>query len=84
MILLNGPSFRKKHSTAKVYEQLLDDPTVYAVYIAVRHADHYRFAASALNNKKAVLCEKPATLNTAETRKLCSLSEKTRYFLWKH
>lgn len=57
--------FLKEHPDVKVYhdyEDLLNDENVDAVYLAMRHIDHYRWAKKALQHHKAVLCEKPATL----------------------
>ena len=57
--------FLKEHPDVKVYhdyEDLLNDENVDAVYLAMRHIDHYRWAKRALQHHKAVLCEKPATL----------------------
>lgn len=57
--------FLKDHPNVLVYhdyEALLDDDNVDAVYLAMRHIDHYRWAKKALQHHKAVLCEKPATL----------------------
>ncbi len=58
-------AFSKKYENVKVYhdyEELLNDEHVDAVYLAMRHSDHYRWAKKALQHHKAVLCEKPATL----------------------
>lgn len=58
-------SFKNTYPEIKVYqnyEDLLDDEKVDAVYIAMRHSDHYEWAKKALQHHKAVLCEKPATL----------------------
>ena len=57
--------FLNEHPDVKVYhdyEDLLNDENVDAVYLAMRHIDHYRWAKRALQHHKAVLCEKPATL----------------------
>lgn len=48
------------------YEALLADKDVQAVYIAVLHPMHARWAIAAANAKKHILCEKPMTLNAAE------------------
>lgn len=62
------------------YEKLLDDPQVDAVYIALRHGDHYRWALRALQKGKAVLCEKPATLSVKQTADLIAVSKKQHVF----
>ena len=45
-----------------------------AVYIALPHTLHYQFAKEALLKGKHVLCEKPMTLSSAETKELYSLA----------
>lgn len=46
-------------------EEVLEDPSVDAVIIATRHADHARLAAAALRAGKAVFVEKPLALDEA-------------------
>lgn len=48
------------------YEALLLDPTVDAIYLALPHAYHHEWALRALRAGKAVLCEKPAMLTSAQ------------------
>ena len=62
------------------YEDLLEDPNIDAVYIATRHNDHYQWAKAALLKKKAVLCEKPATLTYTQTEDLCQLAKSNQTF----
>lgn len=57
------------------YTALLDDENVDAVYIAIPHSSHYKWAYEALKRHKHVLCEKPATLSSKQTRELCELSK---------
>lgn len=76
-------SFAKEHQDVKVYssyDELLEDENIDAVYIALRHADHYHWAKEALLRNKAVLCEKPATLSYWQTKELCELSKKKHTF----
>lgn len=58
------------------YEDLLNDPDIDVVYIAMRHNDHYQWAKYALEHQKHVLCEKPATLSYQQTKELCDLAKK--------
>lgn len=70
--------WQNQYPTLCVYDQydaLLDDPQVDIVYIATRHKDHYHWAKEALLRKKAVLCEKPATLSYQQTKELCELAK---------
>lgn len=62
------------------YEKLLENPFVDAIYIAMRHGDHYQWAKRAMRKKKAVLCEKPATLSYQQTKELCDLSKQNQVF----
>lgn len=64
----------------KQYEDLLNDECVDAVYITLRHADHYKWAKAALLKGKAVLCEKPATLSAIETKELSEISKENNVF----
>ncbi len=69
--------FAKKFSAAKSYsdhDQLLSDENIQAVYLALPHALHKDFAIRAMNFGKAVLCEKPATLNFEEMQEIAAVS----------
>jgi len=63
------------------YEALAADPEVDAVYIATPHRYHREQALLCLEAGKAVLCEKPLTVNAAETRALIDLAHKKQVFL---
>ncbi|WP_417362171.1 Gfo/Idh/MocA family protein [Galbibacter sp.] len=62
-------AFKKAHQ-AKVaygnYMDLINDPKVDAIYIATPHAFHKIYTIDCLRQKKAVLCEKPLALNSAD------------------
>lgn len=52
------------------YQDLIDDPNIDAIYIALPHALHFQWAKAALNHHKHVLCEKPSTLSVKDTKNL--------------
>lgn len=56
------------------YAELLADPEVDAVYIALPPALHFRWASEALRRGKHVLLEKPLTVRGADTEALVRLS----------
>ena len=72
--------FREKNPCEKIYvghENLLADPEVDAVYLALPHVLHKEWAIAALKAGKPVLCEKPAALSAEEMREIKSVSEET-------
>lgn len=63
------------------YDQLINDPDVDIIYIATPHAFHFNLAEACLENHKAVLVEKPLTLNAGQTSRLIAASVKNNTFL---
>ncbi len=77
-------AFARRHGVGRTYgsyEALFADPAIDAVYIATPHAQHLANASAALRAGKAVLCEKPLTLNAAECRELMRVAEETGNYL---
>lgn len=60
------------------YEEMLRDPEVDLVYIAVPHSLHALWAGACLHAGKHVLCEKSFTVNEAEARQVLELAEKKK------
>lgn len=58
------------------FDQVLADPAVRAVAIAVDAANHFRLARVALEAGRHVLVEKPLALSAAEAEALCVLAER--------
>lgn len=56
------------------YDALVADPDVDVVYIGTSHPQHYAIARSCLQAGKAVLCEKPVTLNARQARDLVQVA----------
>lgn len=63
------------------HERLVADPEIDAVYIAVPHAAHHCAARLALSADKAVLLEKPFTVNRREAQDLVDLARSRGVFL---
>ncbi len=77
-------AFAKKHGMERVYtdyESLVMDPDVEAVYIATTHNFHYENIKLCLEHGKHVLCEKPFTVNAAQTEELIKLARKNNRFM---
>ncbi len=51
-------------------KDVLDNKEIEAVHICTPNVDHYPMSLAAIEAGKAVLCEKPMTMNVAEARKL--------------
>jgi predicted dehydrogenase len=63
------------------YDALYADPNVDAIYVATPHNLHLHHASDALFAGKAVLCEKPITINAGECRQLMDVAEETGGYL---
>ena len=76
--------FAEAHGFARAYpsyEKLAADPDVDVVYVATPHPFHAENAELCLRAGKAVLCEKPFTVNAAEARRLVGLARERDLFL---
>jgi predicted dehydrogenase len=62
------------------YAALLADPDVEVVYVATPHAQHAEVVRAALTAGKAVLCEKPVTINAREAQELVDLARERGVF----
>jgi len=69
--------FEKCYSS---YEELVKDESIEAVYIAVPHVFHKELSILCLKNGKAVLCEKPVTMNGNEIREVINVAEENKMF----
>ncbi|MEJ7654245.1 MAG: Gfo/Idh/MocA family oxidoreductase [Chloroflexia bacterium] len=63
------------------YDDLLADPDVQAVYIAVPHPMHAVWAPKAADAVKHILCEKPLALNRAEASAVVEAAIRNDVFL---
>lgn len=81
---LRAERFAKSHGAEVYYDSyqaLIDDPRVDAVYIATPHRFHFEQARDCIRAGKSVLCEKPLTVNAAQTRELIGLASDAGVFL---
>ncbi len=72
-------AFAEKYGFQKAYgsyDEMLQDPEVELVYVAVPHSHHHQWTIAALNAGKHVLCEKAFAVNEKQTREMIELSEK--------
>ena len=63
------------------WAELAADEQVDIVYVATPHHAHYEATRLCLEAGRAVLCEKPFTLNATESRELIALAAKQERFL---
>ena len=82
-LLKRAEDFSKPYNCSAIegYQSLISLPEVEAIYVATPHTSHFELSAECLRNKKAVLCEKPMTINATETMALIDISRKNNTLL---
>ncbi len=76
--------FAQRHGIPRAYgswAELAADPEVDVVYVATPHAAHYAATKLCLEAGKAVLCEKPFTLDLPTAQELVAIAERQGVFL---
>jgi predicted dehydrogenase len=76
--------FARRHAVPRAYgswAELAGDPDIDVVYVATPHSAHYAASALCLEGGKAVLCEKPFTLDLASATALVELAAQRDLFL---
>ncbi|GGA26952.1 Gfo/Idh/MocA family protein [Paenibacillus physcomitrellae] len=63
------------------YEELVQDPDIDVIYIGTPHPYHKENTLTCLRAGKAVLCEKPFTLNARELQEMIDLAKEKGLFL---
>jgi predicted dehydrogenase len=63
------------------YAGLAGDPDVDVIYVATPHSCHAENSRLALTAGKAVLCEKPFTINATQAREVIALARERKRFL---
>jgi len=77
-------AFAHQHGIARGYgdyQELFHDPQLDVIYIATPHSMHLQNGLDALRAGKAVLCEKPLTVNPAEALVLADAAAMTGGYL---
>ncbi|CAM3366319.1 Gfo/Idh/MocA family protein [Marinicrinis lubricantis] len=63
------------------YEEMANDPNIDIVYVGTLHPAHKDNVLTCLRAGKAVLCEKPFTINAQESKELISYARENQLFL---
>lgn len=79
-----GSEFAKKFNIPKVYhtyQDLYSDRDIDVVYVATPHTFHLENSSDAMRAGKAVLCEKPITINPQQLTELLEVSNQTGNYI---
>lgn len=77
-------AFAEKYGWQKIYQdydELIADPAVDLVYIALPNNFHYEICMKALNSGKNVVCEKPFAVNDTQTEQMLNLAKEKNVFI---
>lgn len=81
--LEKAQSYADKYDIPKAYgsyEELINDSEVDIIYIATPHPFHKEWVIKSLEAGKAVLCEKPITVNALEAEEIFEAARKNNVF----
>src|SRR5688500_1806251 len=76
--------FAIKYNASKYYDQyedLVNDEEIDVVYVATPHTFHRSHALLCLEKKKAVLCEKPLSVNYQSALEMITVAKENKVFL---
>lgn len=76
--LERAETFAQKYGAERAYgsyRELMEDPAVQVIYIALTHNFHYEVAKECILHGKAVLCEKPFFLTRREAEEVFALAK---------
>lgn len=73
----SGIDSQRAYAGDDAHDELLADPEVDAIYLALPHQLHHDWAIAALRAGKAVLSEKPAMLTAAEMAEVSGVARET-------
>lgn len=77
-------TFSAEHGAKKSYgsyEELARDEEVDVIYVATPHVFHHKHTLLCLENKKAVLCEKPLAINSLQVAEMIRAAKENKVFL---
>ena len=80
----SATKFAEEHGVSRAYgsyEELVQDSDVDAIYIATPHPFHKENVLACLRAGKAVLCEKPFTMNSGELEEIIQFARDKKLFL---
>lgn len=80
----SAAKFAEEHGVSRAYgsyEELVQDPDVDAIYVATPHPFHKDNVLACLRAGKAVLCEKPFTINSGELEEIIQFARDQKLFL---
>lgn len=80
----SAEKFAEEHGVCRAYgsyEELVQDPDVDAIYVATPHPFHKENVLACLRAGKAVLCEKPFTINSEELEEIIRYARDKQLFL---
>ena len=83
--LARAEQYAREHGIDRAvagYQNLIDDPAIDAVYIALPNSLHAEWAIRALEAGKPVLCEKPLCGVLADTERVLDVARRTGTLLW--
>ncbi len=63
------------------YAEVANDPDVEIIYVGTPHAFHFEDSRMCLEAGKAVLCEKPFTINASQAQQLADIARERKVFL---
>ncbi len=82
--LEKAEAFAKEFGAEKAYgsyQELAEDSKTDLVYIATPNSEHYANAKMCLENGRAVICEKPFTVNAEQAEELFKVAESKKIFI---
>ena len=80
----NANNFAAQYNIERAYssyEKLVSDPDIDIIYVATPHNLHYANTLLCLQHNKAVLCEKPFTVNARQLEHLIAVAKKHKVFM---